>query len=119
MFQITCFVKDPKLAEVLRVLDGMVYELKVVPVTEKAPPKVKIKSDLAKPKGSRGKMQKAIDEIRSINPGSHFQISDFTEKHGRATATRAVAWMKRNGEVKRVSYGIYELKAPKRLDQME
>jgi len=120
MFQITCFVKDTKLAEVLRVLDELVYDLKIK--TYVAPDK-----DGKKPKKAKAvstgsipnKMERAIAAIRTWNPESNFQIHDLRHITDRPTATRAVMRLVKLGEVEKVGFGVYRLKAPLPLSQME
>lgn len=108
MFRIECFVKDQKLAEVLRLLDGKVYELRSQPVAkgESDAPKV----ERAKPQQKRGELTDIMRDLIAEIGAAQFTLADIKARMPSATrkaARNTLERLKRKGELRRVAPSTY------------
>jgi hypothetical protein len=93
VFQITCFVKDTKLADILRLLDGKAYNVSAVPAHI----------------GERPSGKASLREVISTMPDT-FTIADVLARvpgTNKKSVYTAVTNAKRDGLLKSVKKGTY------------
>lgn len=107
MFRIEFFVKDQKLAEILRLLDGKAYNLKSQPVADQLGvdgPKVDRRGKAQKPGSKADKIRIAINAY-----DGEFRVVDIARAaHTKESNVRSTLKpMVRDGIVKRLDKGLY------------
>ena len=107
MFRIEFFVKDTKLAELLRSLDGVAYQLQVHPVADQLPSRAKRNGSASEAEGIRA-------AILSSGLGK-FKVADIVKLTGceSANVRSAMIPMIREGALRKVEYGTYVVKGAK------
>jgi len=103
MFRVEFFCKDPKLAHVLRSLDGVAYELKVVPVKEGQG-------------GPVGQLSMAEQvRVAIAQEGGKFTAVDIGKRVGTSpqNVRSAIVPLINDGSVRKLARGVYSYKGPK------